>query len=74
MSVRPSERPAYCPDAGAMIPHPVYRRAKLPVGFTAAGPAIIEERESTTIVRQGWTFKVDDGGSLVMRLATPVAE
>ncbi len=68
------ERSAYCPDAGAMVPHPVYRRAKMPVGFEAAGPAIVEERESTTIVRQGWTFSVDDGGSLVMKLAKPAAE
>ena len=39
---------------------PIYRRNALSVGFSAPGPAIIEESASTTIVLPGWSFRVDE--------------
>ncbi|MEM7742579.1 MAG: hydantoinase/oxoprolinase family protein [Pseudomonadota bacterium] len=42
----------------------VHRRETLPAGFTTTGPAIIESLESTTLVRPGWTARVDADGFL----------
>jgi 5-oxoprolinase (ATP-hydrolysing)/N-methylhydantoinase A len=33
-----------------------------------AGPAIVEERESTTVVPPGATVEVEESGALVIRL------
>jgi len=53
---------------------PVYDRYALPVGCDIAGPAIIEEREATTIIAPGDRVTVDAVGSLRIRVAvTPPA-
>jgi N-methylhydantoinase A len=44
---------------------PVYRRTELAVGQHVAGPAIIEERETTAVIRPGWDVTVAADGSLV---------
>ena len=44
---------------------PVYRREELGVGATVQGPAIVEERETTAVIRPGWTMTVAADGSLV---------
>lgn len=43
---------------------PVYDRNRLVLGQRVSGPAIIEERESTTILPPGDTLQVDDAGNL----------
>ncbi|MGF7160507.1 N-methylhydantoinase A [Rhodoligotrophos appendicifer] len=48
---------------------PVYDRASLAVGQTIAGPAIIEERETTTILPPNWTATIDAYGCIVARSA-----
>ena len=45
----------------------VYRRESLPAGFQAAGPAIVDEYGSTTVVEEGFSFTVDGFGNLVLR-------
>jgi N-methylhydantoinase A len=45
----------------------VYRREDLPAGFRAAGPAIIEEYGSTTVVEAGFGIEVDQLANLVLR-------
>jgi N-methylhydantoinase A len=45
----------------------VYRREDLPAGFHAAGPAIVEEYGSTTVVEEGFTLEVDPLANLVLR-------
>ena len=45
----------------------VYKRDRLPVGFTAPGPLIIEELATTTIVHPGQVMRVDDFGLLRIR-------
>jgi N-methylhydantoinase A len=45
----------------------VYRREALPAGFSAAGPAIVDEYGSTTVVEDGFNFEVDNFGNLVLR-------
>jgi N-methylhydantoinase A len=44
---------------------PVFDRASLPVGAAITGPALLEERETTTVLRPGWTAVVTDDGSVV---------
>jgi N-methylhydantoinase A/oxoprolinase/acetone carboxylase beta subunit len=45
---------------------PVYNRYGLAVGVTFAGPLIIEETESTTVVPPGWQVQVDAVENLVI--------
>jgi N-methylhydantoinase A len=45
----------------------VYRRESLPEGFSARGPAIVEEYGSTTVVEAGFRFEVDAHANLVLR-------
>ncbi len=50
---------------------PVYRRADLGVGQTVVGPVIVEERETTAVIRPGWTVTVAADGSLIADWSTP---
>jgi N-methylhydantoinase A len=44
---------------------PVFDRHALAVGARVSGPALVEERETTAVLRPGWTATVTDDGSLV---------
>lgn len=44
---------------------PVYRRTDLGAGDRFDGPAIVEERETTVVVRPGWSVEVTSDGSIV---------
>ena len=44
---------------------PVYRRADLAIGMSFAGPALVEERETTSIIRPGWEVSVSYDACLV---------
>jgi N-methylhydantoinase A len=44
----------------------VFERGLLPAGFEQAGPALIEEPTSTTLVHPGQRVRVDDHGNLVI--------
>ncbi len=44
---------------------PVYDRAALAVGQRLAGPAIIEERETTLVILRGWTATVHSTGAII---------
>ncbi|MFF2506900.1 hydantoinase B/oxoprolinase family protein [Streptomyces sp. NPDC058067] len=48
---------------------PLHRRDELPPGESVAGPAIIAESGSTTVVDDGWRAAVTDDGHLVMERA-----
>ena len=58
-------------SASGFVETPVYDRYALAAGRPLAGPAIIEEREATTIVAPGDTVHVDASGTL--RIAVGVA-
>jgi N-methylhydantoinase A len=58
-------RPAYFPEAGGYVETPVYDRYRLRAGARFDGPAIIEERESTTVVGPGARIAVDSRLTLV---------
>ena len=59
-----SERSALFPGIPAPVPTPVYRRTDLAPGFRTAGPAIIEEYSSTTVVYPSFDLSVDAHGNL----------
>lgn len=44
---------------------PVYRRQELGVGQQIDGPVIVEERETTAVIRPGWLVTVAADGSLI---------
>jgi N-methylhydantoinase A len=44
---------------------PVYRREHLGAGVAFDGPAIVEERETTAVIRPGWVVEVARDGSLI---------
>jgi N-methylhydantoinase A len=65
---RKGERPAYFPELGGFRPTPVYDRYRLGPGAELAGPAIVEERESTVIVGPKARARVDEDLNLVLHL------
>jgi len=58
-------RQAYFPEAEGYVETPVYDRYALTPGMAFAGPAIIEERESTTVIGPGARIRVDATRTLV---------
>ena len=67
-AARKGERPAYLPEAGAHVSVPVYDRYRLAPGRRLAGPAIVEERESTIVVGPRGTAEIDPDGNLVITI------
>jgi N-methylhydantoinase A len=63
---RLGERRAYF---GAFVPTAIYERARLPLGARLAGPAIVEQDDTTTVIPPGVTARVDDAGNLRLRRA-----
>ena len=45
-----------------------YRREALPVDAPFAGPAIIVQKDATTVVPPGWSVRVDTSANLILRL------
>jgi len=66
------KRLAYSAHQDGYLEHTVYDRYTLPPGAKLHGPAIIEERESTTIMDTGGEAFVDDYGTLVITLEEEV--
>ncbi len=66
---RKGSRQAYFPDSGGFVEVPVYDRYALKPGQEIAGPAIVEERESTTVVPPGDTLSVDDHLNLLLGIS-----
>jgi len=61
-------RPVYFAEAGRVIDTPSYDRAALCAGNRIAGPALIEEYASTTVVHPGDVVTVDAFGDLVIEI------
>ena len=62
-----SRRVHVSPGSG-METVPVYERTELRIGQEIVGPAVIEERESTTVIGSGDRLRVDPLGCLVVDL------
>ena len=63
-----TRRRAWFAEAAGWIDTPVYDRYGLGPGATFAGPAIVEERESTAVIGPGASCRVDDGLTLVVHM------
>ena len=63
---RLGERPA---SFGGFVPTAIYERARLPRGARLAGPAIVEQSDTTTVIPPGVTALVDEAGNLRLRRA-----
>ena len=61
-------RPVYFSEYGDYRQTPVYDRYNLPAGMQIAGPAVVEERESTLVVGPGGQVLVESNGNLVVTL------
>ena len=62
-------RRAYFPETGGWIDCPIYDRYKLAAGLEIAGPAIVEERESTSVLPPGAVATVDEYANLIVELS-----
>jgi N-methylhydantoinase A len=63
---RKPDRAAYFPETGGYVPCAIYDRARLPVGATIEGPAIVEEPESTTVLPPGARAEIDRWANLIV--------
>jgi N-methylhydantoinase A len=61
-------RPVYLPNINGAIDCPVYDRYALPIGEVFAGPAIVEEMESTTVIGTNSSFSVDAYRNILVNL------
>src|SRR5437867_1043002 len=61
-------RRAYFPEARGYVDTPVYDRYALAPGAHLTGPAIVEERESTTVLPPGATASVDEYANLIVEV------
>lgn len=65
-----SRRPVVFNRGHQAVDTPVYRRSDLGAGESFSGPAIVEERETTSVIRPGWTVEVAADGSLIASRGT----
>jgi N-methylhydantoinase A len=63
---RKGSRTASHRESGGEFEWAVYERDGLGAGATIAGPAIVEEPTTTTLVPPGWTAEVDEFGNLAI--------
>jgi N-methylhydantoinase A len=61
-------RRAYFPETGGWVDCPVYDRDALAAGMQLAGPAIVEERESTSVLPPATVAAVDEYANLVVEV------
>ncbi len=70
---RPKGRPSGSRDTvfdkSDALPTPVYRRSALAPGQSLAGPAIIEQLDTTVVIFPGDRCRVDDWGNLLIELS-----
>jgi N-methylhydantoinase A len=64
-AVASKTRPVYFSETG-WSEAPVFERSQLTPGATLSGPAIVEEREATTVVSPGAVGRVDPSGNLIL--------
>ncbi|MGH7318795.1 MAG: hydantoinase/oxoprolinase family protein [Candidatus Rokuibacteriota bacterium] len=60
------DRLVYFPELRDHVPCPIYDRARLPVGARIAGPSVVEEAESTTVLPPGTVAEVDRWANLLV--------
>jgi N-methylhydantoinase A len=66
-AVPSGHRDVYFAEASARVATPVFQRRTLPIGFAAAGPAVIEEYGSSTVVGPRDRFEIGPLGEIRVR-------
>jgi len=61
-------RPIYLPESKGYIDVPVYDHDHLPAGAQFSGPAIVEQKESTSVIIPGSRVRVDDHLNLIIEI------
>lgn len=61
-------REVWLPEAGGWVSCPVYDRARLKPGNRIAGPAVVEQMDSTTVILPGMTAHVEPYLNLVLEV------
>ena len=67
-------RKVYFEEAGEFIDCNTYERSRLKANNLIAGPAIVEQMDTTTVLPPGETAEVDKYGTLIVELAIPGAD
>ncbi len=67
-AARKGQRQAYFSERGAYVKTPIYDRYRLGAGMRFSGPAIVEERESTIVIRPDMRAQVDVYGNIHLYL------
>ena len=62
-------RDVWLPEAGGFVACPVYDRTLLRSGNAVAGPAIVEQMDTTTVLLPGMTGQVDPYLNLILEVA-----
>lgn len=55
-----TERPAWCPQRGAMVSTPIYDGPSLPAGTELEGPLVIEHPGTTIVALAGQRVRIDE--------------
>ena len=63
-----SQRRVFFETAGDFVECPVYDRRRLAAGHLIAGPAVVEQFDSTTLIHPGQRAEVDDLGFLLIQV------
>jgi N-methylhydantoinase A len=63
---RVGERPVYFDETGGFVATPVYRRERLRAGHRLAGPAVVEQMDSTTVLLPGQWAAIDGQANIVI--------
>ncbi|MBA4352487.1 MAG: methylhydantoinase, partial [Rhodobacter sp.] len=66
-------RPVFDPTAGRALPSAIHDRSALAPGARVAGPAVIVERETATVVTAPFDAVMQDDGSLLLLRKEPLA-
>ena len=60
-------RQVFFAESGGFVECPIHDRYALGAGASFAGPAVVEELDSTVVVHPGFGVEIDDVGNLVIR-------
>ena len=61
------KRQVYFEDTARFVPCDIYNRARLAPGSTIAGPAILENVDSTVVIDPGWRARIDGYCNCIMQ-------
>jgi N-methylhydantoinase A len=65
-AARTGDRLIYFESVGGFTPAPIYDRELLRPGAEIAGPAVVEQLDTTTVIGPGWTATAHRAGALIM--------